>query len=222
MPWNARGVRLSSTDSQKASAPSKEKGKAPKKKHASPPRKKLSRAELRTHLEAFFAQPEYKGFRYDPAKPYMEEFYCMTNQFGWDSKGTKEEQEKFQAAREGINRASVLQFNAIFGTDEKDPAAWRNLCSVLDIAKIPKSRWGCRELVKSVYVNICDLVDSPVLNIKVRHFSSEEELSEYTKCTGKYFPLEDAYAGGLLRFLLRKILHPPGGKSPYPRPALRK
>ncbi|GAB1524566.1 hypothetical protein RhiTH_007720 [Rhizoctonia solani] len=191
-----------------------------------PPKKKLSQAELRTHLEAFFAQPQHSGFIYNPSKPYMDEFYRMTKQFGWNSKGNEYQQAKFKEAREGINKASVLQFNAIYGEDEESLAAWRNLCGVLGIAKIPKSRFRCREasspLVKSSYVNICDLVDSPVLHTKVRHFDSEEKLSVYTKQTGKFFPLEDAHAGGLLKFLLRHILHPPKGPSPYPRPGLQK
>ncbi|CAE6387548.1 unnamed protein product [Rhizoctonia solani] len=190
-------------------------------KGSASPGKRRSHLELRTYLEAFFAQPEYSGFKYNPAKPYMQEFYRMTNQFGWDSKGTKEQQEKFIGAREGLNTASTLQFNAIYGEDEEDPAAWRNLCGVLRIANIPENSDMCRVLVESSYVNICDLVDSPVLNTKVKHFKSEEELSMYTKRTGKFFPLEDAHAGGLLKFLLRRILYPLKGESPYPRPILQ-
>ncbi|CEL57026.1 hypothetical protein RSOLAG1IB_08279 [Rhizoctonia solani AG-1 IB] len=217
-----RGIRLASTSAQKNSTKPEKKAKPSGGKGSARPRKKRSEAELRTHLEAFFAKSKYSGFKYNPAKPYMEEFYRMTNQFGWTSKGTKEQQKAFDDAREGINEASVLQFNAIYGEDEKDLKSWRNLCGVLRIASIPKSPHKCREIVKSSYINICDLVDSPVLNTKVIHFNSEEELSAYTKRTGKFFPLEDAHAGGLLRFLLRKIRHPPEGKSPYPRPVLQK
>lgn len=39
-------------------------------------------------------------------------------------------------------------------------------------------------------------------------FESERDLSQYTISTGKFFPRENAYAGGLLRYLLRHILHP--------------
>ncbi|CAE6444618.1 unnamed protein product [Rhizoctonia solani] len=216
------GIRLSSTNSQKATTAPKEKAKASKKKKPSHRQKKQFQAKYRTHLEAFFAQPEYEGFDYDPTKPYMQQFYRMTNHFGWDSKGTEEQKQKFQAAREGINKASVLQFNEIFGTDKKSVTAWRNLCSVLDVAYIPKSRFRCQEVIRSLYVNICDLLDSPALGTRVKKFDSEEELSVYTKRTGKFFPLEDAHAGGLLRFLLRQVLVPPAGPSPYPRPILRK
>lgn len=40
------------------------------------------------------------------------------------------------------------------------------------------------------------------------HFESEGELSWYTRDTGKYFPRDNAYAGGLLKFLLRRIFGP--------------
>jgi len=39
-------------------------------------------------------------------------------------------------------------------------------------------------------------------------FVSELKLSEYTKQTGKFFPRDNAYAGGLLRYLLRRIMKP--------------
>ena len=39
-------------------------------------------------------------------------------------------------------------------------------------------------------------------------FDTEVALSEYTKNTSKFFPKESAYAGGLLRHLLRRIFHP--------------
>jgi len=40
----------------------------------------------------------------------------------------------------------------------------------------------------------------------VRVFDSEEELRKYTISEGKFFPLEEAYAGGLLEYLLREIV----------------
>jgi hypothetical protein len=36
-------------------------------------------------------------------------------------------------------------------------------------------------------------------------FDSLDELRDYTIRNGKYFPKESAYAGGVLRFLLREI-----------------
>jgi hypothetical protein len=61
--------------------------------------------------------------------------------------------------------------------------------------------------VKRTHVNIVDLVDTRGQQVRV--FDSVQELSTYTKETGKYFPKENAYAGGVLKFLLRAILNPP-------------
>ena len=40
----------------------------------------------------------------------------------------------------------------------------------------------------------------------VELFASLDELREYTIESGKFFPKESAYAGGVLQFLLREIL----------------
>lgn len=53
-------------------------------------------------------------------------------------------------------------------------------------------------------MNLVDLVDTSGRGIEL--FSSLDELREYTIETGKYFPKESAYAGGVLKFLLREIL----------------
>ncbi|THH32809.1 hypothetical protein EUX98_g1420 [Antrodiella citrinella] len=50
--------------------------------------------------------------------------------------------------------------------------------------------------------------------MSVRIFQSERELSEYTQMTKKFFPKEDAYEGGLLRYLLRHIFDPADDDTP--------
>ena len=55
-------------------------------------------------------------------------------------------------------------------------------------------------------MNLEDLVDTTRTGERVKQFSSLEELKEYTIQHGKYFPRESAYAGGVLKFLLREIL----------------
>lgn len=58
--------------------------------------------------------------------------------------------------------------------------------------------------VKTIHVNLVDLVDTPGRDAEL--FRSLEELQEYTVETGKFFPKESAYAGGILKFLLHEIL----------------
>jgi len=53
-------------------------------------------------------------------------------------------------------------------------------------------------------VNLVDLVDTSGRDVEL--FSSLDELREYTIENGKFFPKESAYAGGVLKFLLREIL----------------
>jgi hypothetical protein len=62
-------------------------------------------------------------------------------------------------------------------------------------------------------VNLVDLVDTPRTGAAVKVFPSLKTLQTYTIASGKFFPKEDAYAGGLLRFLLREIIHPYEGEA---------
>ncbi|CAE6420160.1 unnamed protein product [Rhizoctonia solani] len=158
----------------------------------------------RAYLKVVFEK--YPSFDYDGSKPVMSEFYRMCDEFGWE-KGDQEREE----ARDSLKDALVQEFNAIYGTDHKSLAAWQSLCRVLNLTNVPNEMEACRQLVKSMHVNIVDLVDTPATQEPVTHFVSEAALSTYTVQTGKYFPKENAYAGGLLKYLLRNIINP--GKS---------
>jgi hypothetical protein len=57
--------------------------------------------------------------------------------------------------------------------------------------------------VKEIHVNLVDLIDSSVREVEL--FSTLDELRDYTIETGKFFPKESVYAGGVLKFLLREI-----------------
>jgi hypothetical protein len=51
---------------------------------------------------------------------------------------------------------------------------------------------------------LVDLVDTSGQGAEI--FDSLDELREYTIAQGKYFPKDSAYAGGVLKYLLREIL----------------
>ncbi|CAE6480629.1 unnamed protein product [Rhizoctonia solani] len=155
----------------------------------------------RAYLRAFFE--EYRSFDYDSSKPVMDEFYRMCDRFGW--KRNDKDREK---ARDKLKDALVHEFNAIYGTDHRSLAAWQSLRRVLNLTNVPDKLEACRRRVQSMHVNIVDLVDTPVTQVPVTHFPSEAALSTYTIKSGKYFPKESAYAGGLLRYLLRNIENP--------------
>ena len=61
-------------------------------------------------------------------------------------------------------------------------------------------------------VNLSDLLDTTQQCTRVYVFASEEGLRVYTKKIGRIFPKEEAYAGGLLKYLLREIFGTYHGK----------
>ena len=130
------------------------------------------------------------------------------------------------AARHKFNLAMIKEFNALYGSDEKDINSWYKLCHVLRIDPVPNTLHGCRavstplrgpfdfhippQAVSRQHVNLADLVREFREDIHI--FESEEELSMYTKKTGKFFPKESAADGGVLRALRRHILVPGQGR----------
>jgi hypothetical protein len=63
------------------------------------------------------------------------------------------------------------------------------------------------QIIKATHVNLVDLVETRHTGRAVDVFDTLEELRHYTMSTAKYFPKESAKAGGVLKFLLRNILH---------------
>jgi hypothetical protein len=59
--------------------------------------------------------------------------------------------------------------------------------------------------VLHTHVNLSDLLDSVRTGSPVKIFATHSDLANYTRSQGRYFPKEDAYAGGLLKYLLREI-----------------
>jgi hypothetical protein len=138
----------------------------------------------------------------------------MCKQFHWKRDKDKDSSER-EAAYQLLRDAMTKQFNEMYGTDADSLNAWQDLCRVLDISPIPENLQECRETVMNTHVNLVDLIERKSQH--VTKFSSERELSEYTQEEKKYFPKENAYAGGLLKYLLRQIFNPsssnrgPGG-----------
>ncbi|KAF9072492.1 hypothetical protein BDP27DRAFT_1320548 [Rhodocollybia butyracea] len=151
-------------------------------------------------IQAYFEQ--YPEFPYNPAEETMAQFWQLCSRKGW-VRDTDERDEALGDIRDAI----AQQFNAFYGSDAEDLNGWHSLYRALRITEVPDSVPGCKALISTVHVNICDLVDyslggqhmAPVLH------DSQEELAEYSRESGKIYPRENAYAGGLLRFLLREI-----------------
>jgi hypothetical protein len=83
----------------------------------------------------------YRDFDYDPAKPYMNEFYRMAQHFGWGVRG-----KRYKKARKEFRAAMILQFNDIYGVDSKDLNIWSNLFSTLEVSGVPQEAERCKKV----------------------------------------------------------------------------
>jgi len=136
---------------------------------------------MATPMDEFFDR--YPDFPYNPSQSVMTEFYRMCDFFGWERDDPERE-----TARDLHRDAMVQQFNHIYGTDVNDVASWWKLCEDLNIDPIPQDLEGCRSLVRSLHVNLVDLVDMSNTGREVRLFDSLAELVDYTVDRGRYFP----------------------------------
>ncbi|KAF8593553.1 hypothetical protein BDV93DRAFT_460872, partial [Ceratobasidium sp. AG-I] len=143
-------------------------------------------------------------FVYNPFAPYKSEFHRMNRHYGWTDKGGDD----FRKANWGMNRAAVLQFNALFGKKKNELQSWQKLFSAVEGVVQPQTLDECFLLVQTTHINICDLLDSRVTGVKIKNFDTEVDLSRYTIATENTFPRDHVLAGELLYFLLRHILNP--------------
>ncbi|KAF5364730.1 hypothetical protein D9757_012483 [Collybiopsis confluens] len=111
-------------------------------------------------------------------------------------------------ALDRVRDAIAEQFNMFFGSDVNDLNAWNNLFRALRIVEVPDTIDQCKKAIRGIHVNICDLVDYSLntgYNSEPKIFDTENELAECSRASGKIYPRDNAYAGGLLKFLLREI-----------------
>ncbi|KAF2441936.1 hypothetical protein P171DRAFT_82746 [Karstenula rhodostoma CBS 690.94] len=148
-------------------------------------------------ISKFFSR--YPSFAYDEERGVAEEFYRMCDFFAWDR-----DDEERDEARQAFKDALVIRFNSLYGTNVADLENWHKLCIAVCIEPLPATISECKARIKDIHVNLVDLVDTSGQNIEL--FTCLDELREYTIETGKFFPKESAYAGGVLKFLLREIL----------------
>ncbi|TGO80860.1 hypothetical protein BPOR_1611g00020 [Botrytis porri] len=150
------------------------------------------------NIDHFFAR--YPNFVYESSAPIWMEFNRLCSHFNWD-----DDDYNMREAKRKFKSAMVQEFNVIYGTDEKNLGLWQKLCYVLNIEPVPESLNECRKHVLRTHVNLVDLVETPRTGNPVEIFADLKDLREYTIKNEKFFPKEDAYAGGLLKFLLREI-----------------
>ncbi|KAF8880357.1 hypothetical protein CPB84DRAFT_1632391, partial [Gymnopilus junonius] len=149
-------------------------------------------------LRSFFAT--YPSFIYNASAAPTSEFYRLCSFFGW-SRGDANREDAYKSFRIALTK----QFNTVYGTDAESLESWQLLCAKVGAHPVPNSLKKCREIITNTHVNLVDLVQPGGV---VTKFATVDELSAYSRSEGKIFPKEDAYAGGLLKELLRHILSP--------------
>ena len=135
----------------------------------------------------------------------------------------KEGDKAKRRARRALKTAMVEQFNQMYGRDANDLASWQHLCIALGVEQAPRKVASCKrvrdlllslpqqftcpraQLLARTHVNLVDFLQAEDPEKPVRTFPSEDELSVYSHCHGKFFPRKHIKAGSLLRCLLRRI-----------------
>ena len=87
-------------------------------------------------LKRFFSR--YSEFQYQPASSPVSEFDRLCKEYGWEK--------KFKDALRKFNLAMKKEFDALYGSDEKDIKNWYKLCHVLRIDPAPKTLNECRKV----------------------------------------------------------------------------
>ncbi|KAI0792461.1 hypothetical protein C8Q75DRAFT_753008 [Abortiporus biennis] len=152
-----------------------------------------------THLDSFFNQ--YAQYTYNPNASVAREFQRLGQRMGWSD-------DERRIARERYREALTNEFNDIFGTDPSDYEAWKKLFGILKISPVPASVLECTRVIKSVNVNLVDVVNAarnPTVVPTPRKFGTVKELRKYSYKNKKIFPRDKAKSGGVLKFMLRMI-----------------
>jgi len=154
-------------------------------------------------IDEFFA--DFPTFDYDRSASSPKEFYRMCDHFHWVKNANGQYPLARNEAHEAFRMAMVQAFNHSFGTDVNNKNSWEGICDLLGIEPLPAGVPEMKKIVRSTHVNLSDLLDGGRSGTEVRIFDTEAELAAYTIKEGRFFPKIEAYAGGVLRFLLREI-----------------
>ncbi|KAK3906800.1 hypothetical protein C8A05DRAFT_29346 [Staphylotrichum tortipilum] len=107
-------------------------------------------------------------------------------------------------ARKKKARAIVREFDEYFGTGTLDD--WQRLCRDVGLAGYYPSITQCRKALRTVHINIHDLLDAVKQGRHPPRFGNPQQLAEYTVNSGKIFPKIKVKAMGPVRALLRHII----------------
>lgn len=142
--------------------------------------------------EDFFSG--FRGFERDDGASLTDEFNRLAISRNW----------KVEGKRYRKNRAACFasEFDHLYRTDGSKIAGWQRLCSDVGIAPCPSTITGCKKALKTVCVNIYDLVDARASGTEVKLFPSKAALRRYSIDENKIFPRKAAKKDGFLHGVL--------------------
>ncbi|CCT66235.1 uncharacterized protein FFB20_01790 [Fusarium fujikuroi] len=176
-------------------------------------------------VDLYFAN--FKGFDHQRQKPFFDEFYRMCDHFDWSDDEATEPWYNFRIAL-------VQEFNYVFGEDEENLQNWKKMFKIIGLSE-PTSLSEAHTVMRPTRVNLVDMLQSSRTGEPVQRFETLRGLSVYSYSGGeilddgdvfpehkdlhkdedfykkkrirddKIFPKEEAYAGGLLKMMLREI-----------------
>lgn len=159
----------------------------------------------RTPLDQFFLS--FKTFEHDPSEPPAASFNRLRRHQGWrrGDADSDDAWDRYQAALESELRMWYDSGNSL--------AAWHALCRAIGVDPLPQTCEMCERAVRSIYVNIVDLIEWARAQRghdvqPVQTFASLEDLRSYTIETKKIYHnrLENLDEDNVvLRHLLRRI-----------------
>ncbi|KAI9736748.1 MAG: hypothetical protein M1834_000952 [Cirrosporium novae-zelandiae] len=144
----------------------------------------------------------FPDFEPNPSAPIAKEFARLARQKNWNPNSKVYRRMKVSCYQS--------EFTALYGEDSSKLQNWQSLCRDVRVKKPTDTISQCKKVrikaLKATHVNLVDLVDCRRTGKKLRKFSSQQELRDYTANTpGKVFPKASAKADGFLKALLREI-----------------
>lgn len=145
-------------------------------------------------LDFFLAYITHNGFVYQHNQSSMRNYRRLEQHMHWDEPARKTHLRLF-------NRAVLIHANADLNRLETAQEIVERYDLVPDGEPLPNSVTKCKQLIKTLFVNIYDFVDG-----NATKFDTLRELRSYSKKNKMIYPKQDAKESEACRMLLRKLL----------------
>ncbi|KAI0333134.1 hypothetical protein GY45DRAFT_1320074 [Cubamyces sp. BRFM 1775] len=156
--------------------------------------------------EALLTAP--KEFERDHSASLVVEFKRLAAMRRWENGSKQYEKHR----RECMKTWATEDFGECFGHNAKDLDAWGKLCRHLGLTMQCNSVVEYQRSLKSVHLNLVDLVDSCKTQTRPQLFATKKELVDYMVETEKIYPIHAARSNPFLTAFLVEVKE--NGKMP--------